>query len=84
MTVDASIVLSKLELEALTGFKSASRQLAVLRHRGFHRAYIGPHGLILERAHYEAIAGGKNQLPRRSAEPNLAFMRGQPKPSADS
>ena len=31
-------ILTPNEIEAMTGFKIATRQLAVLRERGFHRA----------------------------------------------
>jgi hypothetical protein len=50
-----------------------TKQLNVLHARGFVRAYIGRHGVILERAHYEAVSRGELQAPRRAA--NLAFLK---------
>ena len=54
-----SIVLSDDEIEQLTGYKWASRQLAALHKLGFWRARISPIGRVLvERAHYEAVSAG--------------------------
>jgi hypothetical protein len=56
----SSLVLDKSELEALTGYKIATKQLAVLQRRGFTRAFINRLGdLVLERAHYEAVCRGE-------------------------
>jgi hypothetical protein len=71
-----SIVLTEEELVALTGYKLATMQLDVLRRRGFYRACIGRHGVVLTRAHYEAVEGGKDAEPavgRKVA--NLSHLR---------
>ena len=59
-----TLTLNKDELRDLTGYEQPSKQLAELHRRGFHRAYIGRHGLVLERAHYEAICRGETQRPK--------------------
>lgn len=74
------IVLTSAELEALTGYRLATRQLEVLHRRGFTRAYIARTGaVVLERTHYEAVTRGEAQASspgRKSA--NLAFLRQVP------
>ena len=51
-----SIALSQEEIEVITGYKNATKQLGVLRNRGFIRAYVNRRGeVILERSHYEAV-----------------------------
>jgi hypothetical protein len=51
-----SLTLTPDELHELTGFRQASRQLEILRRRGFWRADLYPDGgVYLERAHYEAF-----------------------------
>lgn len=68
-----SIVLSDEEIEQLTGYKWASRQLTALHKQGFWRARISPVGrVLLERAHYDAVCAG----PR--SEHNRPHVR-QPK-----
>jgi len=57
------ITLQPDELEHLTGFKQATQQLNVLQRRGFNRAFIGRRGLVLERAHYEAVCRGQISKP---------------------
>ena len=69
----SDLLLSDAELVALTGYKWPSKQLAVLHARGFVRAYISNKGLVLERAHYEAVTKGEVATPRRGA--NLAHLR---------
>lgn len=65
-----SIVLSDDEIEHLTGYKLASRQLKELHRQGFWRARLSPVGRVLvERAHYEAVSSG----PR--AEHNRPHVR---------
>lgn len=51
------------ELKQLTGYEHPSKQLLILQKRGFIRAYIGRKGLILERAHYEAVCRGISEKP---------------------
>jgi Domain of unknown function (DUF4224) len=64
-----SILLSAEELAELTGYKHATKQLAELHRRGFHRAYIGRHGLVLERAHYEAVCTGATERAKPKIRP---------------
>lgn len=56
-------VLSRAEIESVTGYRRPSEQLAELKKRGFYRARRSPTtgAVILERPHYEAICatGGK-------------------------
>lgn len=66
-------IMSPVEIESLTGYKQGTKQLSILRERGFNRAYIGRLGVILERAHYEAICAGAAQSHQKSA--NVAFLR---------
>jgi hypothetical protein len=54
-----SIKLSEDELFAITSYKVSTMQLAVLHRRGFHRAFIGRQGVVLERSHYEAVTRGE-------------------------
>lgn len=77
----STITLTPAELEQLTGYKQATKQLNVLHSRGFHRAYISRNGLVLERAHYDAVCRGQQgtgqqgaaQHPPRTV--NLSFMK---------
>lgn len=70
----SDIKLSEDELQALTGYERATKQLAVLRDRGFVRAYIDRHGhVVLERAHYEAVSRGELHAPAKAA--NLSFLK---------
>lgn len=69
-----SITLSDSELQALTGYKSATKRLNVLHSRGFLRAYIDRNGfVVLERAHYEAVSRG--ELIQRGKTANLSFLK---------
>ncbi len=73
----AGLTLTKMELEELTGYKEAPRQLEVLHRRGFLRAFISRRGLVLERAHYDAICRGAQHggadVPRKVA--NLSMFK---------
>lgn len=70
----SEITLSDAELFAITGYELATKQLNVLRGRGFHRAFIDRNGaLVLERAHYEAVCRGESEKPRKSA--NISFLQ---------
>ena len=52
MTVASEILLSGEDIEALTGYAAATKQLQVLHNRGFHRAFINRRGVVVvERAH---------------------------------
>lgn len=72
-----SITLSEEELFALTGYEVATKQLKVLRERGFVRAFISRKGVVLERTHYEAVT--KGQVPQELRAPgkvaNLSHFR---------
>ncbi len=67
------VTLKPEELVQLTGFRQPCRQLSVLHKRGFTRAYIGRSGLVLERAHYDAVCRGQlDKAPAKQA--NLGFF----------
>lgn len=53
-------VLSRSEVERLTGYKRPGDQLRELRDRGFYRARRAKVSgeVILERPHYDAVAAG--------------------------
>lgn len=71
------IALTEAELIRITGYELATKQLNVLRERGFHRAFIDRNGaLVLERAHYEAVCQGHSEKPRKSA--NIGFLQSKP------
>lgn len=73
--MNEGITLSIDEVEQLTGYRVATKQLQVLHRRGFHRAFINRTGaVVLERTHYEAITRGEAQnVSRKSA--NLSFLK---------
>lgn len=62
MTVAAAITLTAEELEALTGYRRPADQLAELLRQGYWRARrsVVTGSVILERAHYEAVAAGQD------------------------
>lgn len=66
-----SVTLSREELKALTGYEQPSKQLAELHRRGFARAYIGRQGLVLERAHFEAVCRGETEKKKPVIRPIL-------------
>lgn len=72
MTV-AALTLTPDELQALTGYKQPAAQLAELRRQGYWRARRAPitGRVILERAHYEAVAQGTDQQPADRRAPRL-------------
>lgn len=70
--MSGKITLSKAELIAITSYELPCKQLAELHAQGFHRARIGREGVILERAHYEAVCRGESEKPRKSA--NISFL----------
>ncbi|MCH8178170.1 MAG: DUF4224 domain-containing protein [Proteobacteria bacterium] len=65
----SNLILSKEELVQLTHYEQPSKQLAELHRRGFVRAYIGRHGLVLERAHYEAVCRGETERKKPTVRP---------------
>lgn len=73
-----SITLTDDELQAITGYEQATKQLRVLHDRGFTRAFIDRNGdLVLERAHYEAVVRGEFGRPPGATGrgANLSFLR---------
>lgn len=72
----SDIRLSPQELEDITGYELATKQLKVLRDRGFTRAFINRRGeVVLERTHYEAVTKGQEpELPGPRKAANLAFL----------
>lgn len=73
MTVQTTLVLQSEELLQLTGYRAPTKQLEVLHKRGFSRAFIGRRGVVLERAHFEAVCRGQIGKPVEKSA-NLAFM----------
>lgn len=69
----ADLVLSAAELVALTGYRTAPRQLAELKRQGFYRARQSPTTgrVILERAHFESVSSG---APKPKAPPKLHMV----------
>lgn len=58
----ADLILSSMEIEALTGYKQPAMQLSALKAQGFHRARRNAAGhVVLERAHYDAVCTGREQ-----------------------
>lgn len=55
-----SITMLPSEIEALTGYRQAGKQLEELLRQGFWRARIRPvtGGVLLEREHYRAVCAG--------------------------
>lgn len=71
-----SVILTAEEVEALTGYERATKQLEVLHRRGFTRAFINRHGdVVLERTHYEAVSAGQAQNAAPAKKANLSFLR---------
>ena len=74
---DERIILSESEVEAITGYEQATKQLNVLHARGFVRAFINRGGkVVLERTHYKAVSQGQERnlpAPRKAA--NLTFLK---------
>lgn len=71
-----TIILDTDELERVSGYRSAKRQLAELHRQGFCRARIAVTGnVILERAHYDAVCAGakpsKEPIVRNPFTPKL-------------
>jgi len=75
----SDLVLSAEDIEALTGYANATKQLQVLHRRGYHRAFINRTGrVVLERAHYEAVASGEapaTHIEGGGKTANLTFLR---------
>jgi hypothetical protein len=70
--------LSDQELEAITGYRTPSRQLQTLHSRGFSRAYRNRQGkVVLERPHYDAVCRGEFGTSTQSARAavNTTFLK---------
>lgn len=70
--------LTPAEIEAITGYRTPSRQLQTLHARGFSRAYRDRLGrVVLERPHYDAVCAGQfgQQVAARAAAVNVAFLK---------
>jgi hypothetical protein len=72
-----SVILTDDEVQALCGgLKQPARQLRALHGRGYWRAYIGKAGgVVLERAHYEAVSSGQATAPARAPKLRTANLR---------
>lgn len=73
----SSLILSPEDIEVMTGYVNATKQLQVLHHRGFHRAFINRAGrVVLERSHYEAVTRGESVgLGKPTKAANLTFLQ---------
>lgn len=72
------MLLTKDELQALTGYKRPAEQVTELHRQGFYRARTSPTtgAVILERAHYDAVcAGAKASSGPKVRAPVLRQMR---------
>lgn len=70
-----SLILSPDELVALTGYRRACDQIPELHRQGFLRARRSPAGgVILERAHYEAVCAGRIDPARPRVKPPRTAM----------
>lgn len=69
-----TITLTSEELAQVTGYEQATKQLNVLKSRGFYRAFINRMGVVtLERTHYEAVCKGESTQKPKAA--NMAFLK---------
>jgi hypothetical protein len=78
VTPGATLTLADSEIEAITGYRTPSRQLQTLHQRGFVRAYRDRGGrVVVEREHYHAVCRGQfaqvGQLTRPSV--NVSFLK---------
>lgn len=65
------LTFSPQELVELTGYRQSAKQLEVLHRAGFFRARLFENrdGVLLERAHYEAVCCGKIEAARPKVLP---------------
>ena len=70
------LILSAAEVEALTGYRRADKQLGELHRQGYWRARRSPTSgaVILERAHAEAVQRGE-VAPRPAARLRQPILR---------
>lgn len=68
-----NLLLTPDELRDLTGYKQPAAQLTELHRQGYWRARRAPitGRVLLERAHYEAVARGIDQQPADRRAPRL-------------
>ena len=67
----SDLVLSADEVQDLTGYANATKQLQVLQRRGFARAFISRKGaVVLERVHFEAVRDREPEQPPAQARPD--------------
>jgi hypothetical protein len=66
-----ALILSEDELRTLTGYAQPSRQIKALHKLGFFRARVSPGSgrIVLERAHYHAVAEGRTAATSAPARP---------------
>ena len=74
---DCDLMLNAFEIQALTGYKQAAKQLAELHRQGYWRARRAPMTgrILLERAHYDAVARGQDTAPTAPAKPAPKLRR---------
>jgi hypothetical protein len=73
-----TLTLLDREIEAITGYRTPSRQLQTLHARGFARAYRDRAGrVVLEREHYNAVCRGDYASSGRADRPgvNVSFLK---------
>lgn len=64
MLTASSVLLNDDEIAAITRYRQPSKQLAELHRQGFYRARMGRvGGVVLERAHFEAVCAGRVVSP---------------------
>lgn len=68
---DGGLMLTPDEIQALTGYRQPAKQLAELHRQGYWRARRAPitARILVERAHYEAVARGQDTAPTANAKP---------------
>lgn len=71
-----SATLSPEEIDSITKSRQLRRQLEELRLSGFWRVRLGRAGIVLERAHYEAVCAGA--LPAVQVSGNTVRPKIQP------
>lgn len=70
------LLLSAAEIEAVTGYRQPSRQLAELRRQGFLRARRNRLGeVVLERGHYDAVVAGGPALATQDERPPIYSLK---------
>ncbi len=80
----SGLTLSEDDLVTLTGYRRPAKQLDVLHRAGFFRARMSENreGVILERAHYEAVCSGKIEAARPKVQPPPNARRHGPRVAA--